>query len=157
MPLSTVQRDRINATLLSLFNEISTKQGIYFSGQEIVTPAHLDFDGNTIPAVTRIRNRYWQGIRTATVAPTAGTAVAPDLTRRPTDQTEGWADFGATIPATLEVALTVDVYDAPLGKGWTASVEVKVGAEVWRRSRAVGPEAPARTTGWVNVTPVAVS
>lgn len=84
--------------------------------------------------------RYFQGIKTHAVTPADGDETAPALTRRPTDQTENWSDAGFNLPATLPMALQIDTYDGPQGKGFVAVLTVQIDGQLWRRSAQVGPE-----------------
>ncbi len=94
--------------------------------------------------------RYWQGIITPNAAPDDGLSVAADYTKRPTDQAERWADIftGANaLPASIPCQIRVDVYEGPLGKGWTVTLRAtKTGVLYWRTWN-VGPET-WRATGW---------
>lgn len=99
------------------------------------------------------KGRYWQGIITPAVPPDDGASVVPDYTRLPTDQAESWADvfsgLGA-LPSTVPAQISVDVYDGPLGKGWTLTVvATKAGVRYWR-TWSVGPE--DRATNWQSCT-----
>ena len=98
--------------------------------------------------------RYWQGIETPDIPPDELTAVkSPDLTKRPTDQAEKWDDVfrsALALPSTWPASLRVDVYDGPLGKGWTLTVvATKAGVRYWR-TWSVGPE--DRATNWQSCT-----
>lgn len=77
------------------------------------------------------KGRYFQGIVTNAV-PTDPAEIAPDLTKKPTDQAESWADTNITLPATLPIALWIDVYNGPQGHGWTLNAKVIVGANTWQ-------------------------
>jgi hypothetical protein len=96
--------------------------------------------------------RYWQGIITPAVAPDDGASVVADYTKHPTDQTERWTDVftGANIlPANIPCQIRVDVYDGPLGTGWTVTLQgTKSGVLYWRTWN-VGPET-WRQTGWLS-------
>lgn len=97
-----------------------------------------------------MNGRYWQGARTHTVTPADGTATAPDLTRKVGDY-EDWQSFGAQLPATVECAFQVDTYSGPTGDGYTVTVFVEVGGDVWTRTATIGPDSK-RATGWQKVT-----
>src|SRR5512137_1396581 len=67
---------------------------------------------------------YWQGIESHGTLPDDGVATAPVLTKRPTDQLDRWLDFfaGYSLPSTWPIAVRIDVYDGPQGKGWVVVV-----------------------------------
>ena len=97
------------------------------------------------------RGRYWQGIRTPVVVPLTPATVAPNLTLRPTDQAESWADAGVVLPAQVEVSIQVDVYQAPGGHGFVVCVFIRMSAtETWMRCYNVGPET-WRTHDWQQI------
>lgn len=89
---------------------------------------------------------YWQGIATPQVVPSNVTLTTPDLTLKPTDQSSRWADVfsGAkALPNKWPAQIRIDVYDGPLGKGWTLTITVNdsngtsfkvwnFGPETWR-------------------------
>jgi hypothetical protein len=85
--------------------------------------------------------RYWQGILTPVAVPVEAADTVPDLTLRPTDQMERWSDFlsGLTV-TTIPCSIRIDVYDGPLGQGYTVTVEVVSESSVWIRTYHVGPE-----------------
>ncbi|HEU4594598.1 MAG TPA: hypothetical protein VFS10_05470 [Pyrinomonadaceae bacterium] len=93
--------------------------------------------------------RLWQGARTHAVLPKDGTATAPDLTRK-ADGEDDWQTFGAQLPAALECAFEVGVYDGPAGEGFTVTATVEVAGQVWQRTANVGPE-KQRASGWYRV------
>lgn len=76
------------------------------------------------------KGKYFQGIATNN-APSDLAEVVPDLTKKPTDQAESWADVGITLKATLPVKFQVDVYDGPQGKGWTIGAEVIIDGKTY--------------------------
>lgn len=85
--------------------------------------------------------RYWQGLRTPVARPVEAADTTPDLTLKPHDQAERWSDFLSGLAVTtIPCSLRIDVYDGPLGHGYTVSVEVVSGGDVWRRTYNVGPE-----------------
>ena len=99
--------------------------------------------------------RYWQGIITPTVPPDDGASVAADYTKKPTDQLERWADvFKAAdaLPANIPCQISVDVYDGPLGKGWTVTLQGTKASKMYTRTWNVGPET-WRETAWVVIDP----
>ena len=99
--------------------------------------------------------RYWQGIITPTVPPDDGASVPADYTLKPTDQLERWADvFKAAdaLPANIPCQISVDVYDGPLGKGWTVTLRGTKAGNLYSKCWNVGPET-YRAHDWT-VTPV---
>lgn len=87
-----------------------------------------------------LRQRYWQGARTHSVIPADGGTGAPDLHRKPSDQSETWASFGLALPAETEAALSVHVYKSRNGLGYIVHADVIVNGVRYRRSRNFGPE-----------------
>lgn len=139
MPTLAQVRSVVDARLTDLWtNVIRPRQAIYF--------------GN--------RGRFWQGIITTrlTLLPDNRTAdaetaeVAPDTAARPTDQAESWVDAGVNVGATLPMALQIDAYDGPNGRGFVATAYVKHNGNVYARAQehhesgAAGE--PWRTHGW---------
>lgn len=98
---------------------------------------------------------YWQGIRSHVVTPKDGGKSAPDKTRKPTDQKENWTDVAVTLPASMEITATVNVYDGPNGKGYEMVGEIEIGGRLWRRTVNVGLE-KYRDGDWRDVTLEAV-
>lgn len=99
--------------------------------------------------------RYWQGIITPTVPPDDGATVAADWTKKPTDQATHWLDVftGANaLPANLPAQIAVDVYDGPLGTGWTITLRGTKAGNLYEKAWSVGPET-GRSHDWT-VTPV---
>lgn len=96
---------------------------------------------------------YWQGKRTATLAPDHKTAAFEDakadpLTDKPTDQSETWKDFLPEIDdLAIPCVFTVDVYSSPKGDGYVATVTAAYNGIVYSRSHNVGPESE-RTVAW---------
>ncbi len=90
--------------------------------------------------------RYWQGLRSHAALPADGNGEAPDLSRKPTDQTESWQDVRVPLPAAMVIATQVDVYDGPLGRGYIVAGELEIVGRRWRRAIGVGPE--ARSHDW---------
>ena len=90
--------------------------------------------------------RYWQGLRTHTLAPADGVTVLPDIgNATPTDQAQAWPAAILTTP--LEMTLQIDVYDGPLGVGYVATVQVSYAGTLYERAAQVGPET-WRQYGW---------
>lgn len=94
------------------------------------------------------KGRYWQGLSTPATVPADGTELAPDLTRRPTDQTETWTGAGVALPATVPVAVRVDVYDGPAGWGYVVAGLLTIGSRQYERRINVGPESYRQTNSW---------
>lgn len=84
--------------------------------------------------------RYWQGLRTHIVVPEAGSPSPPMTTTHPTDQPESWADVGVPLSDTMDMALTVSVYDGPSGKGYVVVAETVISETLWLRTINFGPE-----------------
>ena len=109
--------------------------------------------GTIIPVQNQYFNKgiHFQGINTPDIPPDDGATVVPDLSKKPTDQAESWADMftGPTaLPGAWNCQMQIDVYDGPLGKGWTltgrATKLPTVMSKVWN----FGPET-WRETDWV--------
>ena len=100
--------------------------------------------------------KYFQGLwtHTAEVDQTseAGDTIPDNLTSSPTDQPHTWQDaIGNTFDALpLPARLRLDVYDGPQGKGWSATLQVKYGGNIYERTKGVGPE--GRDQNWHLVT-----
>lgn len=94
-----------------------------------------------------VYGRYWQGLSTHAVIPQSGATAAPSLDRKPSDQEESWATFGLALPAQMEGALSVDVYETKAGHGYIINAEVMVDGIHYRRAVNYGPE-PARQHDW---------
>lgn len=87
--------------------------------------------------------RYWQALRTHSVPPLDGVDENPDVgIKAPTDQGDGWPI--ALRNRQYPMAISVDVYDGPQGKGWVVVITSRVteGAEIvtWVRVVNIGPE-----------------
>jgi hypothetical protein len=87
-----------------------------------------------------LHGRYWQAARTHAVPPADGATVAPDLTRKPSDETTSWSSMGLVLPAQIEAALSVHVYRSRAGHGYVLNADVIVAGVHYRRSRNFGPE-----------------
>jgi len=86
---------------------------------------------------------YWQGIRTPDAIPDNGAVLPADYTKHPADQIETWADrFAGTyaLPGTLQAQISVDVYDGPIGKGWSVTVHFTKDAILYSKTWHYGPE-----------------
>lgn len=123
----------LNTQIVTLLSDLSTfvqtRQATYLAGH----------------------GRYWQGVRTPLVVPADGATATVDLTRRPTDQTETWGDFGVTFPGPIPVSVQIDVYNGPGGHGYTVTVVIRMSTETWRRTFNVGPEPWRASGGWVQL------
>jgi len=96
-------------------------------------------------------NRFWQGLRSHSVAPADGDEKRPDIgTRAPTDQTEPYPPVLRN--ANLPCAMQVDVYDGPSGIGYTATLTVVIEGQEWQRVANEGPETH-RVRPWFAVPP----
>lgn len=133
-PQYAAAESRLNAALSSLLDTARARQETFLANH----------------------GRYWQGLWSHLAVPIETDAVAPTNTAaKPTDQTAhpSWSGV-AILPATMTYRVRIDVYDGPLGKGWTGTVEVvlpdgrvytrtaNTGPETWR-ARAWGLAAPA--------------
>lgn len=122
-------RNAVDTRLTQLWNAIQNKQDAYAA-------AH--------------NGRYWQGLRTKAIAPADGATELPDVGQAcPTDQLgQPWPNAILTTP--MEMALQIDVYDGPAGRGYQAQVWVTIGANTWTRVAQVGPET-YRAHGWTQL------
>lgn len=128
MPTAVEVRQAVDNRLANLWNAIQAKEAAYLAAN----------------------GRYWQGLRTHSVAPADGATATPDVgTRTPTDQPDPWP--AAVRNTGMEMALRIDTYDGPLGQGYQATVWVAIQGEVWGRTAQVGPET-WRAAGWRRVT-----
>ena len=140
MPLTATQRTRLNQFLIALGAKGVALEDAYHDGLEVVHPASVDaISGQAIPAVTRVRNRYWQGRRQV-----LGTLAVDD---KPTDQAVSWKGVGVASKADLPditgleaMSIQIDVYDGPQGKGWTVTLTIAYAGTAYRRVYNRGPE-----------------
>lgn len=132
MPIPAGLKAKIDGRLGLMLTHLEARQDAYFT-------AH---------------GRYFQGIKTHTVLPKGeiDEETPPDRTRKPTDQAEDWDDAGIILPATMPMALAVDTYDGPRGKGWSARVEVEHQGREFARRVGFGPDAEHYTNDWQDVT-----
>lgn len=130
MPLPDALRTRLEDVIDALKTKVVSRQNTYFANH----------------------GRYWQGVRTLSLGSVPdGTETAVDGSLKPSDQAETWADFlGVDLPGTLPVALWIDAYDGPQGKGYVVTAEVTYNSKVWSRSWNVGPET-WRSVAWHEV------
>lgn len=124
-----MSRATIDAALATLWSVLQTKQAKYLART----------------------GRYFQGIETHSVPPSALTA--PDRAAlKPHYQSEGWVGCEITLPATMEFSLRVDQYVAPGNvPGWVATVTGTINGKIWTRSKGEGPE--DRDRPWTEITP----
>jgi len=131
MPTLTDIRSRVDNWLAARWPVVQQRQNNYFSAHQ----------------------KYWQGLKTATVEPKHTTAMFADdkqdkLAIKPTDQVESWLDFLAEIDdLAIPAALICDVYDGPLGYGYVATVIARYNGVIYSRSQNVGKET-WRTLDW---------
>ena len=85
------------------------------------------------------RRTYWQGLETHVTTPTGGTATAPTLTRRPTDQAESWSDESYSIPS-RSFSFQVNVYRGPNGHGYELVCQFLDAGGRWVRVINIGLE-----------------
>lgn len=98
------------------------------------------------------RGRYFQGLSThGSSLPEDGVEVKPTTlnTIKPTDQTDYWKDFW-NLNTDLPVALKIDSYDGPLGKGFVVTFMVNLSKGKWIKIKQSGPEA-GRERDWHQV------
>lgn len=105
------------------------------------------------PGYLATHRRYWQGIRSHAITPKDGAKAAPDKKRKPTDQAEDWTAANIALPASMEIAVTVNVYQTPRnGWGYEVMGEIEIGGRLWRRCVNIGPE-KYRAADWRDATP----
>lgn len=120
-------RDAVDADLQALFAELSDRQEAYFA-------AH---------------GHYWHGSKTGT-APQDGADASPDkLTERLTTEKATWNEF-VTLGSCKYVLQVHRYYQPELGHGWWAEVFVRLGGELWTRSRGVGWDT-SHNQPWTNL------
>lgn len=83
--------------------------------------------------------KYWQGLRSHADIPVAGTPTVTNMNSHPSDQAHSWSDVGFILNP-LDVAIQVDVYESPLGQGYTLTGIVEVDGEIWQKVINSGPE-----------------
>lgn len=134
MPTLAAVKTAVDARLATLWtNQVQPKEATYLASH----------------------GRYWQGIRTTDLAslPNNLTAdattaeVAPDTSVHPTDQAETWATANINLGATIPMALEIQTYEGPGGKGYVGIVYVKVNGTTYVRAQNNGPET-WRTQAW---------
>lgn len=124
MPTLTQVRNRVDDWLIVRWPLVQARQSAYFTAHE----------------------RYWQGLKTASVEPEHTTAVYANakqdrLTVKPTDQAEAWLDFLVGLDdLAIPAALVMDVYDGPHGHGYVTTVIARYNGTIYSRSQNVGPE-----------------
>lgn len=93
---------------------------------------------------------YWQGLITHTNIPADDIAALADLLdNHPTDQLVSWNQAIPGLPTQWPMALVMDVYDGPLGKGYCGTIYIYITqlGRLYSRSQNVGPET-WRTQSW---------
>ena len=127
MPLSQTLKDQVDPIIDDLVTQLTSIQSTYKTGNA----------------------KYWQGLPCVSIIPSDGIEESTDLTVKPTDQTETWNDEAISLAATLPVCLQVNVYDGPLGHGYTVIAVVKEAGQTYSRSVDTGHE--SRTEAWAPV------
>lgn len=137
MPTLTQVRNFVDARLTTLWTDV-------------IVPRQETYAGNH-------GGRFWQGIRCIDLeglldnpqsALNVVLEMAPDLTRKPTDQAASWAAANVNLGATIPMALQIDTYDGPAGAGFVGQVWAKHNGTIYTRAQGYGPEAAARTFAW---------
>lgn len=99
--------------------------------------------------------KYWQGILVLDLAslpnnPSSGSPTvleaAPVLTRKATDH-PSWQTAAVNLGATIPMALQIDAYDGPQGRGYVAQCWVRWNGVTYTRAQNSGPEG-WRTVAW---------
>lgn len=98
----------------------------------------------------RAKGIYWQGVRIPPSLPVDGAQVNVDPALKPFYQDTSWADRGFSIPAKLQFAISIDTFDGPQGKAWTASVSYVWAGEIWQRTVFGGGDFQPPVTNWIN-------
>lgn len=99
-------------------------------------------------AYFNLKGKYFQGIKTHDITPDDGVDADADLTKRPTDQIETWADFGV---ATFKEGFSLEIhsYNGPLGPGFVAILSITKSGKTWSMSKNYGPE--NRDRAWTEI------
>ncbi len=116
------------------------------------------FVGQQLGTIIPVQNQYFnkglnfQGINTPSTPPDDGASVVPDLSKKPTDQAESWADMfnipdGTALDPTWACSMQIDVYEGPLGKGWTLTARARKDTTLMSKVWSFGTE--ARGTDWI--------
>ena len=136
---------KADAILADFQAQLLALQDSYKDG--LLVEEKTQIGGNTV-TVSRKCDRYFQGLCTHSTLPTDGKATAPDNVEKtkPGDQDETWIDARYLLPATMEIAVEVDVYDGPNGQGYVLVGSVQLGTAIWRKAIGFGPE--ARSYDW---------
>ena len=137
MALTKTQRDRLNTFLVALRDKVIALQDAYHDGDEELTPASKDESGKDVPAVTRKRERYWQGRK----------QLLSNVNFADKADDKSWADVGIARLADLPdktgldaMSVQIDTYDGPAGKGWQAVLSIEVNGKTYTRVYNRGPE-----------------
>lgn len=142
MPTLNQVRNAVNSRLADLWtNQVQPRQATYF--------------GN--------RGRYWQGIVTTNVdvlpanndADVGVAEVTPDVSRKPTDQAESWSGASINLGSSIPMALQIDVFDGPNGRGYVGIVYARHNGNLYTRAQEAHEPGvtgePWRTHDWVLV------
>lgn len=134
MPTLSTLRNAIDTWLENRWPTVTARQATYFTNQ----------------------GRYWQGLVTHIPPPSHtnsidGSVLPNRMLLTPTDQVTSWADvLPEWVTELMPAAIWIDVYLAPAGAGYVASIRVTHNGTLYQRSQNVGPET-ARTKAWHQV------
>lgn len=123
-----------------------------------IKAAAQSFVAQQLSTIIPVQNQYFnkginfQGINTPATIPNDGGTVVPDLTKKPTDQAESWEDMfnvadGTALDSPWNVQMQIDVYNGPLGKGWTLTARARKDTTLMSKVWSFGPE--DRATDWI--------
>ncbi len=84
------------------------------------------------PAHMSRHGAYWQGVEMD--------LSNQDLSMKPTDQIESWADLGFQLPPLPFGSVREDVYQGPGGWGFTSTAKIVDGVNIWGKTLHNGPE-----------------
>lgn len=82
--------------------------------------------------------KFWQGFSTKEAPPSDGMIAKSDVGIKSPNDSEPWPS--EIISDDMPMSVRVDVYDGPLGKGYTVTSSVSISSEIWERVDHVGPE-----------------
>lgn len=137
-------------TLTQVRNAVDSRLTTLWTGQ--IVPRQTAYAANH-------GGRFFQGLVTFTISSLPNNPsdanptlleVTPVLNTHPTDQAETWLDQGINLEATIPMALRMDCYDGPLGKGYVGTVWGRWNGNTYSRAQQFGPET-WRTFAWVQV------
>lgn len=132
MPTLQEVKDIVDGWLAARWPTLQNRQALYFASH----------------------NKYFQGLWTHGTMPVDGIDSTPDnITAKPTDQAETWADF-VTLPSQFPCSLSLEVYQNAQGWGYVATVRVFVLAldRIYERSQNGAGSETFRTDPWHQVT-----